>query len=59
MSEENYRIIQSYLNLLCAIKDKAENDGFIEEFEAYWMYSEKMVSVWKNIFADLGILIDK
>jgi hypothetical protein len=54
MLYEEYRIIEGYLNLLKAIRNRADSDGLIDDFNDYWFGSSKMIEVWKSIRSEVG-----
>ena len=58
MSREEYQVIEAYLNLLKAIRDQANRDGFIDEFEDYWFYNPEIINVWRIICEEAGVFVD-
>ena len=44
--------LQSYLMLISAIRERAESDGAVREFERYWIYRPPWPVIW-SLLGDL------
>jgi reverse gyrase len=44
---ERYTIRQAYTNLIIAIREQAEEDGELDEWQEFWLHGEPWSHVWE------------